>query len=237
MVYHLTDRDLAFPSPRGDKHETGVIAIGGGPTPARLALAYSLGIFPWYQEDETPPLWHAPDQRMVLFPDHLRVNRSLRRSLNRGLYEVRYDTAFEEVLSHCAGVSRPNQDGTWLSPRLQHSLMALHHAGIAHSAEAWRDGALVGGLYGLTMGRVFFGESMFALAPDASKVTFVTLTRALVELDYALIDCQAHTDHLERLGATEMSGARFYSLLESLICEAPRAVWPTSVEGGSPPPS
>lgn len=228
MVYQLYDENLALPPPRGPKHESGVIAVGGSPTPSRLALAYSLGIFPWYQEGETPPLWHAPHERMVLFPSLLRVNRSLRRSLNRKRYELRYDTAFPEVLRRCAEVHRPDQEGTWLSATLQESMCALHQAGLAHSAEAWFDGELVGGLYGLTVGRVFCGESMFALAPDASKVVFVTLVEALAELDYALIDCQAYTEHLDRFGAKEIDGDRFYSLLETLSCEAPRAVWPSA---------
>jgi len=227
MVYYLSEGDLALPPPLGEKHESGVIAVGGELSPQRLALAYALGIFPWYQEGETPPLWHAPHERMVLFPDRLRVNRSLRRSLNSARFTLSYDAAFEEVLRRCAEVKRPDQEGTWLSPTLQRSLIQLHAAGIAHSAEAWLDGELVGGLYGLTMGRVFFGESMFALAPDASKVVFVTLVRALAELDYALIDCQAHTEHLERFGAREICGQRFHLLLESLICEQPRGLWPT----------
>lgn len=226
MVYDLSNDYLAFPSPRSTKHESGVIAIHGQIVPARLALAYSLGIFPWFQEEEMPPLWHAPHERMVLFPQQLCINRSLRRTLNQGRYEVRYNTAFKEVLRNCAEIERPDQEGTWLSPTLQKSMFALHQAGIAHSAEAWLDEQLVGGLYGLSMGRVFCGESMFTLAPDASKVVFVTLVQQLAQLDYALIDCQAYTDHLARFGASEMSGDRFYSLLETLVCEVPIAVWP-----------
>jgi len=227
MLYSLSDQDLLFPSPRLCAHPSGVLAVGGDLRPERLLLGYSLGLFPWYSEGHTPPLWHAPHERMALFPERLVVNRSLRRALNRNDFEVRYDTAFEEVLEGCAGAPRPGQDGTWLHAPLRAGLLALHRAGYAHSAEAWLGGELVGGLYGVTLGRVFFGESMFTRVSDASKVAFVTLVRELVALGYTLIDCQAYTDNLARFGAEELEGELFYELLCDLTARAPRAVWPT----------
>lgn len=231
MIYSLSDDLIVFPSPRLCEHPSGVLAVGGDLSPERLLLGYSLGLFPWYNEGQTPPLWHAPHDRMVLFPSKLIINRSLRRALNRAPFEIRYDTAFERVLEACASAPRPGQDGTWLHAPLRRGLTALHAAGYAHSAEAWLDGELVGGLYGITMGRVFFGESMFARAPDASKVAFVTLVGELTRIGYTLIDCQAYTDNLARFGAEEIEGELFYELFCDLSARAPRQVWPRQSAG------
>ena len=226
MIYLLDDDEHSFPNPRLADEESGVLALGGDLHPKRLQLAYSLGIFPWYDEGRSPILWHSSAPRMVLFPDQLIVNRSLRRQMNRQRYEIRYDTAFGEVLERCAAATRPNQEGTWLNPNLRSSLERLHGLGVAHCVEAWEEGTLVGGLYGLTFGGVFFGESMFAERPDASKVAFVTLVQFLERAGYRLIDCQSHTDHLERFGAVEISRALFCDLLNDALKSRPTQEWP-----------
>ena len=226
MVYLLSENSLYFPpTDRADQHN-GILAIGGDLSPQRLLLAYSLGIFPWYNEEETPILWHAPAERMVLFPDELIVNRSLRRSINKKKYEIRYNSAFDEVLLQCSAIPRLGQDGTWLNPDLRKGLSILHRKGYAHCAEAWLDNTLVGGLYGIALGGVFFGESMFALQPDASKVVFVHLVKALQQAGYQLIDCQAYTDHLARFGAYEISRYLFTELLIEAQAITPQPIWP-----------
>ncbi len=209
-VYRL-NHDLCFPPPEAAE-PGGLLAVGGDLTPERLLLAYSLGIFPWYGED-LPILWHSPDPRMVLRPAQLRVSRNLRRRLRRPPYELRLDSAFERVIRACADVPRPGQDGTWITEEMIGAYRRLHELGFAHSAEAWQDGSLVGGLYGVSLGGCFFGESMFALRPDASKVAFVALVRQLASWGFDLIDCQVHTEHLARFGAEEWPRARFLELL------------------------
>jgi leucyl/phenylalanyl-tRNA---protein transferase len=226
MMYLLSDDALFFPPTHKADTDTGILALGGDLSSKRLLLAYSLGIFPWYDEKETPILWHAPNTRMVLFPDQLIVNRSLRRRLNKNSYELKYDTAFDQVLQHCADVKRDEQNGTWLNADLRKGLSQLHSQGYAHSAEAWLDGELVGGLYGVTLGGIFFGESMFALKPDASKVVFVHLVKALHNAGYQMIDCQAYTDHLSRFGAYEISRTLFSELLIEALSIRPSIPWP-----------
>lgn len=206
MIFRL-DHRLLFPRP--DLAEpSGLLAVGGDLSPERLVLAYANGIFPWYN-DETPILWHSPDPRMVLNPSDLLVNRSLGKTLRRGVYEVRLDTAFREVIEACARAPRPGQDGTWITDEMIEAYVALFERGLAHSAEAWKDGELAGGLYGVSLGGAFFGESMFAVQPDASKVAFVTLVRQLEAWGIDLIDCQVKTDHLTRFGAQEQPRAQF----------------------------
>ena len=173
---------------------------------------------------------------MVLFPDELVVNRSLRRSINKKRYEFRYNTAFDQVLLHCAQVKREGQEGTWLNTDLRKGLSALHRQGYAHCAEAWLDGQLVGGLYGVALGGIFFGESMFALQPDASKVLFVHLVRQLQQAGYQIIDCQAYTDHLARFGAYEITRSLFTELLIDAQAIRPSPMWPNhrlSTKGSS----
>ena len=223
----LSDHIHAFPSPYDAPLDQDIIAIGGDLDPQRLLLGYSLGLFPWYNHGETPILWQSPHPRFILFPDQVRVNRSLRRSLNRGHFTVTFDQAFERVLGRCAEIPRAQQEGTWLNPELIESLTALHYAGYVHSAETWCEGELVGGLYGLTLGGIFIGESMFADVSDASKVAFVHTARRLTELGYQLIDCQAYTDNLARFGAFEIHRERFLDVMRDLLRVQPSAVWPT----------
>lgn len=228
MPVYLLTSELAFPPPEGASRE-GVVAVGGDFRPERLLLAYSQGIFPWPTEG-MPLLWFSPDPRFVLDPRRAHVGRSLRKRMRRGDYEVRADTAFERVIRHCASVPREGQDGTWILEPLIEGYVALHERGFAHSIECWRDGELVGGLYGVSLGRVFFGESMFALEPDASKVAFATLLGNLVAWDFALVDCQVPTEHLERFGAERWGRKRFLTALrEALSTEAKRGPWTLSL--------
>jgi leucyl/phenylalanyl-tRNA---protein transferase len=213
-VFRLGER-LVFPPPEL-ADETGLLAVGGDLSPERLLLGYSLGIFPWYSE-ELPILWHSPDPRMVLVAGELVVSRSLRKEIRRGRYEVRLDTAFEEVILGCADTPRPGQDGTWITDDMIDAYLSLHRMGYAHSAEAWLDGDLVGGLYGVNLGGVYFGESMFARASDASKVAFAVLVDQLARWDIQLIDCQVHTEHMERFGAEEWPRARFLRALHTAL--------------------
>jgi leucyl/phenylalanyl-tRNA--protein transferase len=208
-VYRL-DQRLIFP-PVQDAEE-GLLAVGGDLRPERLVLAYSAGIFPWYEEGQ-PVLWHSPDPRMVLRPGALRVSRSLRQVLRRQIYRITLDRAFRRVIESCASAPRPGQDGTWITEEMKDAYEALHRQGLAHSVEAWEGDRLAGGLYGVSLGAAFFGESMFAKAPDASKAAFVTLVAQLAAWGIDLIDCQVYTDHLARFGAEEWSRARYLKTL------------------------
>jgi leucyl/phenylalanyl-tRNA--protein transferase len=218
-VYRLGS-EVAFPPP-DEAEPSGLLAVGGDLRPERLLLAYSLGIFPWPLV-ERPLLWFSPDPRMVLEPKALRVTRSLAKTLRQGRYEVRLDTRFEEVVRRCAEVPRRGEVGTWITPELAAAYRRLHELGFAHSAEAWEGGQLVGGLYGVSLGGAFFGESMFARRPDASKVAFVTLVRQLAAWGFDLIDCQVHTEHLARFGAVEWPRARFLAALAASLARPSR---------------
>jgi leucyl/phenylalanyl-tRNA---protein transferase len=221
-VFRLDER-LVFPPV--ELADEGLLAVGGDLRPERLLLAYSQGIFPWYGKN-LPILWHSPDPRMVLLPGELVVGRSLKKAIRRKPYELRLDTAFGEVLRGCADVPRPGQNGTWLIPDMVGAYTKMHELGFAHSAEAWLDGELVGGLYGMSLGGCFYGESMFALAPDASKIVFVALVRQLVAWGMTLVDCQVHTDHLERFGAREIPRVEFLRHLhEALQQPTRRGAW------------
>lgn len=213
-VYRLGD-EIAFPPP-GDADESGLLAVGGDLAPERLLLAYAMGIFPWY-DDSQPILWHSPDPRLVLVPSELTVSRSLRRVLNRGKFEISLDGDFDAVIRACAGTPRKHEAGTWITADMIAAYSRLFELGFAHCVEAHCDGELVGGLYGVSLGRCFFGESMFQLRDDASKVAFVTLVRQLEAWGFDLIDCQVQTDHLARFGAEEWSRARFLAALERSI--------------------
>ncbi len=218
---------IAFPHPLSDPAEAGLLAIGGELTPARLLFAYGMGIFPWYGPGD-PILWWSPDPRFVLKPGQLRVSRSLRRTLNRSVFDIRYDTAFDEVVDGCAKTERPGQEGTWILPEMSRAYKKLHRLGWAHSAEAWREGRLVGGLYGVAAGRIFFGESMFARETDASKAAFVHLVHRLEARGYRLIDCQQETAHLRSFGADMMPGPEFFSLLrENWLAPSENNRWTT----------
>jgi leucyl/phenylalanyl-tRNA--protein transferase len=200
-IFRLSD-ELAFPHP-SLAAEGGLLAVGGDVSPDRLLLAYSHGIFPWYGENR-PILWWCPAPRMVLYPSELKVSRSLRKAMRRRPYRVSLDEAFEEVIDACGATPRPGQNGTWITHELRQSFVALHRRGLAHSVEAWQGARLVGGLYGLSLGTAFFGESMFAHAPDASKIAFVKLVGQLARWRFKLIDCQVPTEHVARFGAREI---------------------------------
>ena len=195
-VYRLDER-LWFPDPRMS-HSSGLSAVGGDLTIERLILAYSNGVFPWYCEGEEI-LWWSPDPRFVLDPKEIRMTRSLRRILKKKTFEVRFDTAFAEVIELCAQQERPDQEGTWITGDMVFAYRRLFDMGLAHSVETFRDGCLVGGLYGICLGRFFFGESMFHLVSDASKVALVALASRF--RDAVLIDCQVHTPFFETMGA------------------------------------
>jgi len=206
-VFLLGEDEEAFPPPEA-ADRSGLLAVGGTLTPRRLVAGYRRGIFPWYAPGQ-PVLWHSPDPRFVLPPGRLHVPRSLRKTLRRGAFVLRADTAFERVVEACAESPRPGQDGTWITAEMRTAYTALHHLGIAHSVEAWLGQALVGGLYGVALGSVFFGESMFSHVPDASKAAFVTLAQALFADGCRLIDCQVETEHLARFGAEPWPRRRF----------------------------
>lgn len=209
-----------FPPPERATRE-GVVAVGGDLRPERLLLAYSQGIFPW-PSDGMPLLWFCPSPRWVIEPASAHVGRSLRKRVRRGDFEVRCDSAFETVVRACATAPRPGQDGTWITDEIIDGYAELHARGFAHSIECWMEGRLAGGLYGVSIGRAFFGESMFATAPDASKIAFATLLGNLAHWGYAVVDCQVRTDHLERFGAVPWPRRRFLDTLRGALAEETR---------------
>jgi len=210
------ERETPFPPVRSAlKEPNGLLAAGGDLSPERLLDAYRRGIFPWYSEGD-PILWWSPDPRMVLFPRELKISRSLGKTLRNRLYEARFDSAFEEVIKSCAA-PRKGEAGTWISEAMIQAYLELHRLGHAHSVETWIDGDLAGGLYGVAVGRVFFGESMFSRVRDASKIALAALVAHLDSTGFGLIDCQMHTRHLETLVAREIPRARFSRLLEDLV--------------------
>ncbi len=227
MIPWLHGDDPFPPVSRALRSPNGLLCAGGDLSPARLVEAYAHGIFPWYSEGD-PILWWSPDPRMVLFPGELRVSRSLRRTVARGAYETRFDTAFGAVVAGCAG-PRAGQPGTWIVPEMVAAYTRLHALGFAHSVESWRDGRLAGGLYGIALGRIFFGESMFARETDASKVALVALVERLQAGGCRVIDCQQATAHLASLGAREIPRADFAQLLQDSI------QYPLTGESWSPP--
>jgi leucyl/phenylalanyl-tRNA--protein transferase len=207
------DKGYAFPPVEHALREPdGLLAVGGDLAPERILSAYRQGIFPWFSPGQ-PILWWSPDPRAVLLPEKLKVSRSLRKTINKGSFRVTFDTAFEQVIRACAATPRRGQPGTWITEEMQQAYIHLHRMGHAHSAESWSGDELVGGLYGLRLGRVFYGESMFSRRTDASKVAFVHLVRKLQEEGVVLIDCQVTTDHLLSLGAEEIPRRRFVELL------------------------
>ncbi len=229
-VFRL-DKRLVFPPP--ELAEDGLLAVGGDLSPDRLLLAYAMGIFPWYDEGE-PILWHSPDPRMVLTAAELHVPRSLERTLRRGTFGITFDAAFGRVVDACAAAARPGQRGTWITGEMQRAYKRLHRLGYAHSAEAWIGSRLAGGLYGVSLGGAFFGESMFALEADASKAAFVTLVRQMEGWGIALVDCQVSTEHLERFGAREWPRERFLTALEeALVRPTRRGRWGTGPARGA----
>lgn len=210
-IYRLFEQPL-FPDPE-DADPDGLLAVGGDLAPERLLNAYASGIFPWYSEN-SPILWWSPDPRLVLEPERLHIPSSLRRALNSGRFRFSLDQAFGQVIRACAQARRPGQSGTWIVPEMITAYERLHELGHAHSAECWVDGRLAGGLYGVALGSVFYGESMFFEAPDASKALFAAFVRWLGANGCTLIDCQQTTAHLLRFGAREVSRKEFLRRVE-----------------------
>ncbi|UTH74075.1 leucyl/phenylalanyl-tRNA--protein transferase [Chromobacterium sp. IIBBL 290-4] len=205
-------------------HPNGLLAAGGDLSPGRILAAYSQGIFPWFSTGE-PILWWSPAPRMVLIPAELKVSRSLSKTLRNLDYEIRVDTAFEAVMSACAE-PRPGQDGTWIVPEMVAAYCRLHQLGFAHSFETWIDGRLAGGLYGISIGRMFYGESMFSRRADASKLAFVHMVRHLAAQGVEMIDCQMHTSHLASLGARLLAREVFLATLKEKIAQSqPIGMW------------
>jgi len=222
-VFRLT-QELVFPPPCLAISE-GLLAVGGDLSPERLLLAYRSGIFPWYNEGE-PILWWSPDPRLVLLPGEFRVSRRLARKLRQEPFRITMDTAFRAVIETCATVSRKGQAGTWILPEMVEAYIRLHEIGYAHSVECWQDGRLAGGMYGVSLGRCFFGESMFHVVTDASKAALAALVDRAKQWQFTMIDCQVPNLHLIRLGAREMPRAQFLELLErSLDAPDRRGKW------------
>ena len=223
-IFLLDEATHDFPPPRL-ADPIGLLAVGGDLSVDRLVKAYSSGIFPWFSEGE-PVLWWSPDPRLVLYPDELKISTSLRRVINKGMFAIRFDTAFEDVITACATAKRKGAEGTWITKDMIAAYCALHGAGLAHSVEAWQDNHLVGGLYGVAIGRCFFGESMFSRVSNASKTALVFLTTFLKLNCFKMIDCQMTTAHLLRFGAREIPRRRFLKELERIVSEpSPTGPW------------
>lgn len=212
MITILTDTQTDFP-PVSSAQADGLLAIGGDLSVERLLQAYRNGIFPWYNEDEIP-LWWSPDPRFVLFPEQLKISKSMKQVLKNKSLEFRVNTAFEETILGCRYAPRPGQAGTWISDAIVSAYTKLHHLGYAYSAETWQGHQLVGGLYGIRMGNLFFGESMFSRISNASKFAFIHWVQQLQEEGVCLIDCQVYTPHLESMGACMISRANFINILQ-----------------------
>jgi leucyl/phenylalanyl-tRNA--protein transferase len=209
MVFRLLDDALVFPDPSYAETD-GLLAVGGDLKPERLLLAYQNGIFPWFSDDD-PILWFAPHERCVVFPEKVRVTKSMSKVLKSGVFQITRNEAFSQVIAQCAALPRKDQDGTWITPDMQAAYICLHELGIAHSVEVWQDLHLVGGLYGIIIGRVFCGESMFSLVSNASKAAFISLCRTG---DFDLIDCQMPNDHLFSLGAEMIPREEYIHILK-----------------------
>lgn len=229
------ERNTPFPPLENALREpNGLLAAGGDLSPARLLDAYRRGIFPWYSPGD-PLLWWSPDPRMVLFPERLKVSRSLTKTLRNSAYEVRFDSAFARVIEGCAG-ERIGASGTWIVPEMRAAYENLHALGYAHSAETWIGGELAGGLYGVAVGGMFYGESMFSRARDASKIAFAHLVRGLRQAGFGMIDCQMYTAHLASLGAEEVPRADFAAKLAELIhFDLPPGSWGQGLPEGPGP--
>jgi leucyl/phenylalanyl-tRNA---protein transferase len=207
MIFRLNE-DIVFP-PAELAEPDGLLAVGGDLTVARLRLAYQSGIFPWYSDDD-PILWYAPHERFVLYPHELRVSKSMQKIIKQNVFKVTNDSAFSEVITACSEVPRPGQDGTWITDDMKAAYINLHQEGMAHSVEVWQNDELVGGAYGVAVGSVFCGESMFARVSNASKVALISLCQSK---RYKLIDCQVYTEHLESMGARMISREEYMAVL------------------------
>ena len=206
------NQECHFPDPRLADAE-GLIAIGGDLKPERILNAYRNGIFPWYNED--PILWWSPDPRFVLFPKNLKISKSMKRIMKKGIFEFSINRSFKSVIQHCASIKRQDQQGTWLNNNMQDAYCHLHDLGYAHSVECWYDQQLVGGLYGISIGKCFFGESMFSLSANASKAAFIFFMERLSDLSYTMVDCQIYSDHLHSLGSDFITRNEFLTLLQN----------------------
>lgn len=213
-IFRLVD-DIVFPPP-DYADPSGLLAVGGDLSSERLLEAYRAGIFPWYSDDQ-PILWWSPDPRFMLDLDEFKLSRSLRKTLRRKVFRVTFDRVFEEVIEACASLPREGQSGTWITPEMEQAYITLHGLGYAHSVETWFGGELVGGLYGVSLGKAFFGESMFHRKADASKVALATLVETLKRWDFQFIDSQMTTDHMSRLGAREVPRRIFLKRLKSAL--------------------
>lgn len=211
-MYFLS-KDLFFP-PVSEADSDGILAVGGDLSPERLVLAYNSGIFPWFEDDE-PIIWWSPNPRMVLFLDELVVSKSMRNFLNRNILKVTFNQNFREVISNCQKIKRNGQNGTWITNDMIEAYCKLNELGIAKSVEVWQNDKLVGGLYGVDLGTVFCGESMFSKVSNASKVAFIALVNQLKKANYKLLDCQVYNEHLESLGCREIERLEFMKILES----------------------
>lgn len=214
MPLFALDTDLIFP-PVHFAEPDGLLAMGGDLSPERLLLAYRSGIFPWYEGDTV--LWWSPDPRFVLFPNELIISKSIKPLLNRNEFDFTTNMAFSQVIHHCKKTKRPGQDGTWITDEVEKAYCKLHESGYAHSAEVWKDDKLVGGLYGIRLGKVFFGESMFSIISNASKFAFIKYVQLLKDEGTCLIDCQVYTEYLESMGARMIDRKDFIKQIESLI--------------------
>jgi leucyl/phenylalanyl-tRNA--protein transferase len=222
-VYRLPD-EIVFPDP-GLAEDNGLLAVGGDLKPGRLVHAYANGIFPWYSEGE-PVLWWSPNPRMILFPKEFKRHKNLRRTVNKAVFNITFDRAFRQVIGQCAAVRKNDNSGTWITRDMEMAYIKLHELGLAHSVEAWQNGSLVGGLYGVSLGGTFFGESMFHLVTDASKVALWHLTDRLLLWNFDMIDAQQETPHLSSLGAKPVERKKFLHLLkESLKKPTRRGSW------------
>jgi len=223
-VYQLTN-NILFPPAEITDHPDGLLAVGGDLRPERILLAYRKGIFPWYSEGG-PILWWSPEPRLILEPDRLHISKSLAKILKKGTFQVSFDTAFHRVIQFCALVARKEGEGTWITLEMREAYCKLHEMGYAHSVEIWIDKRLAGGLYGLSLGRVFFGESMFSRISNASKIAIVYLVKLMKKWEFEFIDCQISTEHLIRLGAREIPRNEFLLRLdEALQFPTKRGPW------------
>jgi leucyl/phenylalanyl-tRNA--protein transferase len=222
-VYLLTEK-LIFPPPQMATRD-GLLAVGGDLSPDRLLQAYRMGIFPWYAEHE-PIMWWSPDPRLVLYPKRLHVTKSLRKTINHRTFRITFDQAFARVIAACAAARGAGREGTWIVTEMRNAYQRLHDLGYAHSAEAWQGDQLVGGLYGVSLGGSFFGESMFTRVSNASKVALVALVRQLERMAFDMVDCQIRTEHMMRFGAQLIPRARFLKeLTQSLSVPTLRGRW------------
>ena len=228
MIPFLGPLDPFPPVTEARQEMNGLLAVGGLLLPDRLLDAYRRGIFPW-GTIEGQALWYSPDPRMVMFPENFRLSRSLRRLLRNDALGISADRDFPAVIAACAATRRRGQDGTWISDEMMEAYTRLHELGWAHSVEVWEEGELVGGLYGLAIGRMFYGESMFSRRDNASKFAFAYLIRLLRERGFGMIDCQMHTDHLASLGAAEIPRSEFLQRMQTLIGQGERSVWQLAV--------